>query len=247
MEIVMKRLGLEVPQYKREYDPIFQHATELCDLEQHTTTQPLLKAGPEAINQDCVDKTDLKTSSCDTISNSTEKLPSLPQGNVPVKCSDFSINKILESEPPKTLEITERSFIFHNYLAYYNFDLFYYPYQTSLMYPGLHNIINLKTELSAKNEVSPHKCSFCWKNYSSVDCLFYSKVESVFANKQFRYSKLESMNKPNVCVCCDYTTDEDEDGSDTNEPTDEEKEPKVKIQPGWFGKGCRKNKKAKRK
>lgn len=244
----MRLLGLEVPPYKRENDPIFEHATELCELELHTTTQPLLKPGLEATNQDCFNNTDLKSSSCDNISNRTEKQPlCLPQGNAPVKCSDFSIDKILESDPPKPLEITNNSLLFRSYLAYYNFDLFYYPYQTSLMYPGLHNIISLKTELESKNEIPIHKCSFCWKNYSSVDCLFYSKIEAIFTNKQFRYSKMECANKPNVCVCCDYTTDEDDETSDVNEPNEEEKESKVKIQPGWFGKGYRKNKKIKRK
>lgn len=240
MEIVMKLLGLEVASYKRENDPIFEHASELCELELHTTTQPLLKLH----NQDCFNRTttDLKSTNCDTISNKMEKQQNcLPS---PVKCSDFSIDKILENDdPPKT------SFIFHNYLAYYNFDLLYYPYQTSRMYPGLHNIINLKTEpmdIKTEEQTTPHKCSFCWKSYSSADCLFYSKIDPIFVNKQFRFSKLESVSKPNVCVCCDYTTDEDEE-SDTNEPMDEEKEQKVKVQPGWFGKGCRKNKKAKRK
>lgn len=245
MEIVMRLLGLEVMPYKRENDPIFHHATELCELELHTTTQPLLNK-PEAMSQDCFNNTDLKSASCDTISNRTEKQPHcLPQGNVPVKCSDFSIDKILENDPPKTLD--NNSLLFRSYLALYNFDLFYYPYQTSLMYPGLHNIISLKTELDSKNEMPMHKCGFCWRNYSSVDCVFYSKIDAIFANKQFRYSKVECVNKPNVCVCCDYTTDEDEDASDINEPGEEEKESKVKVQPGWFGKGYRKNKKIKRK
>lgn len=241
----MKLLGLEVPVYKRENDPIFQHATELCELEWHTTSQPLLKAGLDAKNQDCFNRTDLKRSICDTISNTTEKQPHcLPQGNSPIKCSNFSIDKILEKDPPKPPQFT-----FHNYqnfLAYYKFDLFYYPYQTSYMYPGLHNIINLKSE-AASNPNLLHKCSFCWKGYNSSECLFYSKVEPVFANQQLRYSKMECVNKPNVCVCCDYTTDEDDEASDTNETAEDDKEQKMKVQPGWFGKGCRKNKKAKRK
>lgn len=148
-------------------------------------------------------------------------------------------------------------------------DFLYYPYQTSLMYSGLHNIINpavkrepdfLKTEsaeLVTNTKKSPI-CEFCHKRFNSDACLFYIKIDPIFIKKEFRFSKIESIDKPNVCVCCDFTTDEDDAASDTNENATNicnisedaeknEKEHKLKIQAGWFGKGYRKNRKAKKR
>lgn len=42
MSRVMRMLGIEVPEYNRESDPIFTHGTPLCSEEIHTTTQPFL-------------------------------------------------------------------------------------------------------------------------------------------------------------------------------------------------------------
>lgn len=147
-------------------------------------------------------------------------------------------------------------------------DLLYYPYQTSLMYSGLHNIINpaLKREPDfikkeeaelVTNDKMNIACEFCNKHFHSGTCMYYAKIEPVFIKQEFRFSKVESIDKPNICVCCDYSTDE-EDTSDVNdnatnmcdvddESEKAEKEQKLKIQAGWFGKGYRKNRKLKRK
>lgn len=43
MQIVMKHLNIEVPNYNRSEDPIFHHASLLKEEELHTTSQPMLK------------------------------------------------------------------------------------------------------------------------------------------------------------------------------------------------------------
>ncbi|XP_045462679.1 NAD-dependent protein deacetylase sirtuin-7 [Harmonia axyridis] len=122
---------------------------------------------------------------------------------------------------------------FQNDYIYYT-----YPYQSSWLYSGLHSIINtvpyskeaIKVE---KIEVSSPKpsCEYCYDHLKSFSCLFYPPTEAVFVKQQVRYSKIEKINKPNICVCCDYTTDEE----DNKDQTD-----KNKVQPGWFGKGYKK-------
>lgn len=99
MKMVMELLGIPVPDYDRNKDPIFTHSTGLCNEELHTTTQPFVKsyeikceikheeledneikeernyenASPTLqINKDCLDKSNSKLNrelSCDTSSN----------------------------------------------------------------------------------------------------------------------------------------------------------------------------------
>lgn len=148
-------------------------------------------------------------------------------------------------------------------------DLLYYPYQTSLMYSGLHNIIHpafkrepdfvKKEETELVTSVKTiSACEFCNKQFSSNTCMFYAKIEPVFIKQEFRFSKVESTNKANICVCCDFSTDEEDAASDVNDNATSmcsigedseknEREQKLKIQAGWFGKGYRKNRKLKRK
>lgn len=83
---------------------------------------------------------------------------------------------------------------------------------------------------SEKNEINVQKlsCEYCYKNLSSYYCLFYPHTESVFVKEPFRYSKIEKKNKPNICVSCDYTTDEQDN---------KDKVDRNKVQTGWFGEG----------
>lgn len=254
MEMVMKLLDIQVPAYDRLRDPIYFHASDLCDLELHTTSQPFLKKMEES--KDCVKREEISNVStsqlsiCDIASNSRidhqNTSNSLPEVKKP--CS-FSIDSILQNTP-----VQPNPFTFQNYpslLAYCNLSyssVLYYPYQTSFMYPGLHNIISAKEASSPIKQEEPEPvCWFCHKHYSSDICLFYPKTDAVFSKKEFRYSKIERVEKPNICICCDYTTDEEETPSDGSEINGlQESEPK-KVQAGWFGKGYRKNRRVKKR
>nr|CAI5838303.1 unnamed protein product [Callosobruchus analis] len=127
MKKVMDLLGISVPPYQKHLDPIYSHATELNELELHTTTQPSLKAetedGSEKLDinseyrvqtsmKDCVDDTTLDINhdlfNCDSSVKSNSGLPGQDIYNE----IDF-----LDSDLP---------LIFSGYS-----DLFLYPYQTS--------------------------------------------------------------------------------------------------------------------
>ncbi|ENN75646.1 hypothetical protein D910_11609 [Dendroctonus ponderosae] len=135
-------------------------------------------------------------------------------------------------------------------------NLFLYPYQTSFLYPGLHSIINplpvIKEDSFPTSEPVEHgtpSCKYCHANYKSFACIFYGKSEPVFKKEKFRYSKVEKREKQNVCVCCDYTTDEEDIdlSSSDKEVSSSSSCEKSRIQAGWFGKGYRKGRRFKRK
>lgn len=267
MKTVMNMLDIKVGPYDKTMDPIFAHCTALGDGEEHTTNQPSLKTDA---SQDCnksdLNKSDEKSVLCDKVSN---KEP--PQCHPAVKkeasLGAFSIDEILQTDrrrvqnpppqqqPPQTNFLFSRDSFFGGFasnLLQYQFlgaysDFVYYPYQTSFLYPGLHSIINpvheiMEVKPKVEDQMEP-SCGFCGRNYDSACCLFYAKSEPVFVKQKLRYSKLEQREKPNVCLCCDYTTDEDD-----YEQTEEDKEQKGgKVQAGWFGKGCRKNRRLKKK
>lgn len=82
-------------------------------------------------------------------------------------------------------------------------------------------------------------CSFCSEHYLSNSCLFYVKMEPVFKESD-----------PH-CVCCDDSEDDDDDVDEDEDKEGKRKEcdatPETKISsiqkvvnPGWYGKGCRK-------
>lgn len=53
MRQVMSHMNLEIPNYVRSKDPIFNHATFLNPAEVHTATQPLLKQPVEVMQESC--------------------------------------------------------------------------------------------------------------------------------------------------------------------------------------------------
>ncbi|KRT81168.1 hypothetical protein AMK59_5772, partial [Oryctes borbonicus] len=333
MQIIMEKLGINVPVYNRERDPIFYHASTLCELEFHTSTQPELvyateenlKSEPKSeenkmtanyyaptsptaynngYNSNILNRhtKHLQFDGCDNMSNmtrsaidnvsSSESLPSVLKTTstciLPLKTNNtpFTIESILEKPIDvipngnnciNTSVVNQALFkyyhlsniLLHNQMFAYP-DLLYYPFQTSLLYSGLHNIISptafiadtfairpseTQTNITSTPCISP--CEFCKKYYKSASCLFYAKTESQFMTMEYRFSKSENVKKPLVCTCCDYTTDEEdlcvEDGSpsdkikklDDKSLRTSDKEQHKKIQAGWFGKGYKKGRRLK--
>ena len=56
----MSHMNLEIPEYVRRSDPIFNHTTALHPAEMHTVTQPLLRRPPEVMQELCPDCGDSK-------------------------------------------------------------------------------------------------------------------------------------------------------------------------------------------
>ncbi|XP_076272881.1 sirtuin 7 isoform X1 [Rhynchophorus ferrugineus] len=237
---IMAMLGISVPRYNKCSDPIFQHSTALTELELHTTNQPVLNLeGDGKVKSEELSRAEVQK---DCFSDS----------------SDLNFHCDTNSDNKKTLLSDVSLFVFSRYT-----ELFLYPHQTSFLYPGLHSIIDplpaIKEETFVKVEadafVGEPACNFCHRNYKSVSCLFYKKADPTFSHQKWRYSKIEKRDKPNVCLCCDYTTEEEDEAEfNANSSSDREasssscdKEQKVRVQAGWFGKGYRKRRRFKRK
>ncbi|KAK5642698.1 hypothetical protein RI129_008865 [Pyrocoelia pectoralis] len=264
MRIVMNFLGMSVSGYDRFKDPIFFHATLLCDEELHTTSQPALKSLELDDNEESIQS----LPPCDNTRNTRDDGRDVFK-NVPVnynqkplkeqhfsKCS-FSIDSILERDTTiiqnKKIDLEMSNFLnngllfpqnYHALVAYYRFteaiilqnpllsyqDMFYYPYQTSFLYSGLHSIINnpfplsnanlnIKTESvvakavddeckhlddnSNKSIAEIFACHFCNTQFRSVSCLFYAKANPLFIKN----------GKKMACFCCEYSTDDEDEDS----------------------------------
>ncbi|CAH1099923.1 unnamed protein product [Psylliodes chrysocephalus] len=262
MKKIMNLLGIVVPAYDRNLDPIHWHATEMHHLELHTTTQPFLKKddtvqNDSKSNKDCLaNKSDLNRIDIDnsgTCDNSN-KLATVKKEEAEVQ--PFSISSLLESKSVQAVAIpiprhgvdffsSESSFLLGGYS-----DFFLYPYQTSFLYSGLHSIIDplptfqedFYSEPEIKMEKREPDCDFCHGYLHSGSCLFYPKSEPVFLNQIDRYSKVERKTKANVCLCCDYSTEEEELDTLSEKDT-----VKIRAQAGWFGKGYRKGRRVKRR
>ncbi|KAG5888222.1 hypothetical protein JTB14_035571 [Gonioctena quinquepunctata] len=250
IKMVMDILGIDVPKYERFRDPIYAHATNLNRSELHTTTQPFLKR--EKIEPEPLVQIDSVNKQCDLVSR-------INSGN----CDNRSGRRVSDSVQTKPQSASMDEYLLKAELLDDLFqddvisactDFFHYPYKTSFLYSGLHSIINplpvYGDDFFCENGKSPLKiecrCEYCQKFFLSITCLFYSKSEPVFVDKQFRYSKTEKANKEIVCFCCDYSTDEDD--SEVNDKDANDKEQiKSRIQAGWFGKGYRKGKRPKRR
>ncbi|KAL3284397.1 hypothetical protein HHI36_018559 [Cryptolaemus montrouzieri] len=180
----------------------------------------------------------LKNSSVEAYANSSSSQVSIQNCVV----SNLVLNPFIDFN-----DYNHRYFQNEIYKTMTDYYYYSYPYQSSWLYSGLHSIINpvpyIKEEVKLEDEeieVRQPSCEFCYDNLKSFDCLFYMPVESVFTQQQYRYSKIEQKEKPNICVCCDYTTDEDEIGEKDDENKEMNTSDRSRVQPGWFGKGYKK-------
>lgn len=238
MEILMEELGIKVKEYNRESDPIFGHFSDIIGGEMHTKTQPELKRLKEE-EEEIKSEVEVKSEIIDLTDDEDDK--SLVTTSI--------INNLFTGGNPFPL-------------LYYPNPLLYpiptwYPFQTSLLYSGLHSIINpgfhpqTQSIIPAIAKPITPKCKFCHSKYESFDCLFYTKFEPEFRKPIIRYSKSQKCNRDVVCECCDCSSASDEEESGKDEDVKKVKEEElveggVKVQPGWFGKGYRKRKKTKR-
>lgn len=107
--------------------------------------------------------------------------------------------------------------------------------------PPLKNKKLTKADFEMRVELKSRACSFCLGFYMSKTCLFYPSLD-------FRPRQFEGC----ICECCDYSSeseDAEEEGSngETNEGkgdsadnADECTSKSSIVNPGWYGKGCRK-------
>ncbi|XP_022911234.1 NAD-dependent protein deacetylase sirtuin-7 [Onthophagus taurus] len=304
MKRVMELLGLDVPKYDRDKDPIFHHCTSLFEGEEHTLTQSVLKR--LSVKEEVLIKEEIKTetaseqkivketikydlnatatysfTNCDNnTSNTTIQTPiistsrnqvSLPNPikienntNVLPPKSSFTIDSILDTNRTFTNTINDtlvRYYQLSNLLMQRRIlecpDLLYYPLYTNFLYSGIHSIINpsFYPNVNQVKTIATPECKFCHKNYESFSCLFYTKSNPEFLNVNFRDSKIDGSKKPNVCVCCDYSTEEedvencDDVISDKIQKLEDPNGSKTekKVQAGWFGKGYKKNRRLKKR
>lgn len=79
-------------------------------------------------------------------------------------------------------------------------------------------------------------CLFCYEQYDSSNCLFYTLHESN-----------EPLDTSSACLCCDGDEEDDQDDlSQQEEDIDKNIKTTQNVNPGWFGKGWRKKLKKRR-
>lgn len=170
-------------------------------------------------------------------------------------------NSVIEDAPPT---------YYKQLLEYYKAieDALPHWYDVNYAYSGLHSIIHPpppEIDLWSKNSIIipivqlktqiQTECEFCFDNYGEFYCQFYRPRKPEFKVKTFRN------DKEIVCECCDYSDDDEEEESTTTDDgeraklfdkDDQSSDSVVKeankiVQPGWYGKGCRKNFRKKKK
>lgn len=245
MKKLMKYLGVEVPSYSRVKDPIFVHATELCADEQHTTTRHCLQPAPDCKEELIVITVESDPKACCEMfrQDATHE-----EGCANYVDASRDMPVIMAPDPvaPAFSSLMEAMFVNYLYTLIASLTSYQLPQPVAVAPVASTS----KTDQDDSDDDLPlikrfkiaqpitSKCSFCDKHYGSETCLFYVKHDASF--------------KPNspACLCCGDDDVEDEAGSSSEVAgdKDEEKAEKVRspINPGWFGKGCRKKIKKKR-
>lgn len=189
-----------------------------------------------------------------------------------VKVNESSDSNELVVQPS---EMAAKQNYYKQLLEYYKAieDSLPHWYDVNYAYSGLHSIIHPpppEIDLWSKNSIIipivklktelQTECEFCFDNYGEFYCQFYRPRKPEFKVKTFRNEK------EIFCECCDYSDDDndDEEEESTTTTTDDGeraklfdkddqssdsvlKEPIKIVQPGWYGKGCRKNFRKKKK
>ncbi|KAK9500638.1 hypothetical protein O3M35_001868 [Rhynocoris fuscipes] len=228
MRLVMRYLNLEIPKYDRKLDPIFTHATELHELEEHTISTQMLVSphikseddksnfslGFGGINEQKIEKivSDIKKENdiWRPFSNDINILPNSHSNN---EHKDSSSQSIDEGRGI-SVDLFDRMYqeIAMKILKETNIEYYNKCYDQPL------DLSKPKVE-----------CEFCYRHYSSTVCYFYMKREIKLAP-----------SGP-ACYCCDSDDESGDPG-----PADVDSKKATITNPGWFGKGYRKRFKKKR-
>ncbi|KAK4876915.1 hypothetical protein RN001_009421 [Aquatica leii] len=225
MKIVMSFLGISVAKYDRVKDPIFYHATPLCDEELHTTSQPALKNSNNendeeedsesqvqspSLNCDITNHTQGKK---DTMCNSENELVS-KFNNIPIKDQhfnkcDFSIDSILQHDSnllPGNKNLYNDVEITSNFLNNYHTWVAYYRLSESII---------LQNPLLSYQDMLyyPYQTSFLYSGLHSIINNPFPLLNANFNHFKFNDSGVktltQSFNKPSLeLFACQFCNSE---------------------------------------
>ncbi|KAK3913348.1 NAD-dependent protein deacetylase Sirt7, partial [Frankliniella fusca] len=245
--VVLKMLQLE-HNYSKSVEEFHDGKSELKEFSQdpkkdskdtkkenqnETSKRNLRRASRDAVNyvEDDEDDTEEDESSEGDEGESSKQQSARPSRLAKIK---QSLKKQEKEEPKKNLtEVQKKLSEGNNAPLKQN--------KSSKPEPPLKNKKLTKADFEMRVELKARSCDFCSNYYKSKACLFYPSLD-------FRDRQIEGC----ICECCDYSSESEEaeeEGSngETNEgkgdSTDNGDDGASKssvVNPGWYGKGCRK-------
>ncbi|KAE8750582.1 hypothetical protein FOCC_FOCC002562 [Frankliniella occidentalis] len=248
--VVLKMLQLE-HNYSKSLDDSHDSKLDLKELNQDTkkdfrdmkTTQNeslkrnLRRTSRDAVNyveDDEDDSDESETSEDDEGESKKQQGARASKQSISKQTSTQPVKKQAKEEPKKNLKEVEKNSIEGNSAPLK-------PRKPPKPTPPLKNKKLTKADFEMKVELKARPCDFCSNYYRSGACLFYPSLD-------FRTRQIKGC----ICECCDYSSESEEaeeEGSngETNEgkgdSTDNGDEGASKssvVNPGWYGKGCRK-------
>ncbi|XP_063224118.1 NAD-dependent protein deacetylase Sirt7 [Bacillus rossius redtenbacheri] len=248
MRQVMEHLQIAVPSYSREGDPIFTHTTGLHPAELHTTSHPQL-AGPDPAKQEPVAgggfhfvsvELDQKPGARFEWSRLLDPFRSVAARGLGPEETITGVSSVFDRRPDLSGEGGRRFLCCPNKLvSRCQCDVGPCHQETAL-------------DLTVRGRDAT--CPFCVSRHGSASCLFY-----VPRRPEFKILLLGSDPDAAICECCDRGSEEGETGAEDEEDSDvagedlvpkqDDESPLCKVpavNPGWYGKGCRKKIRRKR-
>ncbi|XP_033213637.1 NAD-dependent protein deacetylase sirtuin-7 [Belonocnema kinseyi] len=218
MRKVMLHLGIKIPEYNRGKDPIFHHAIRLQNVEQSTTTQPLLEEPVSSMEKSLIVV--------------EEEEPEVIK--VEPKSETDCVSQITLTEP-----MTAYPAPFFAALPFLSMGL---PFPPMYMYPQLSPFLYypfIQVPAISTETLKPKPaCTFCMENEGSLTCLYYQRDgdDPVTMDALPQETETEMENNSSL----EQIQEAEAMSLDANAPISTAKNP------GWFGKGYRKGLKKKR-
>ncbi|XP_073976914.1 sirtuin 7 [Rhodnius prolixus] len=229
MKLVMRYLNLDIPPYDRKLDPIFTHATELHELEEHTISTQML-VSPDMKKED---KSSFPMQFNAINEQKIEKIVSdIKKENDIWRPFSNEINILPKSQPnyAENKDLACQSMEVNRGMSVDLFDRMYQEIAMKILKETNSEYYNKCYEEPLDLSKPKVECEFCYRHYSTTVCYFYVKREI----------KLAPTGPP--CYCCDS---DDETVDQPAGPAEVDKKVTV-TNPGWFGKGYKKRFKKKR-